>query len=170
MTTAAAATATGARLAAEYRMQTLRTVRLIRVFADKDLDLRPAGGSWTLREQISHLIVTHAWLEDLVRVRKPTLDRMDQPIPVDSIADAVRKTGERMKAAAGAMEEVSDEAWWEDVLEVLGSDFAAPRGVMTSWMFEHETHHRGQLCVYARIAGLVPPVYYYPVDETVLEI
>lgn len=153
----------------DFHTNALRTVRLVRSFADADLDLRPGPGSMSAAEQVSHLCACHNFMRGLLEEENPTKELFQRRYDVSSVAAAVRSLGVSIGEVQRAVAATTDEVWGQQV-SPFGPDWIMSRGAMCYTMIEHEVHHRGQLTVYARIAGHTPVTLYLPVSDTVLEI
>ncbi len=87
---------------------------------------------------------------------------MEEPAPL-----AAREIGERYTAAAESLGKAV-EATWTDA--ALGEDVAMygdvwKKGQVLSALIKHEAHHRGQMTVLMRQAGLTVPGVYGPARE-----
>jgi uncharacterized damage-inducible protein DinB len=69
--------------------------------------------------------------------------------------------------AAKALSEAVEQQWTDDTLRVTDEVYGArwPRGLTLEVMLRHEIHHRGQLTVLMRQAGLKVPGVYGPALE-----
>lgn len=141
----------------------LRTVRLVRIFEDGDMSLRPGPGSMSTAEQINHICASHNFLRGLLEDDQPTPELFSRQYDVSSAAAAARSLGTAIEEVRQALGRVTA-ARWNEVVEPFGPDWRMSRGELAHVMVDHEIHHRGALHVYARVAGKVPPVLYRPLE------
>lgn len=127
------------------------TSRVLRAAPDDKLDWRPKEDMFTMRELVGHIPQA-----ELVLVRS-ALAGSDQKIPFDSsrsaeeIASAFDSQHEEL---VSEVSKLTPEQWREEV-EFHGTRLR--RGVLLSFVTEHEIHHRGQLYTYYRLAGVKAP-------------
>lgn len=127
------------------------TSRVLRAAPDDKLDWRPKEGMFTMRELISHIPQA-----ELVLVRS-ALAGSDQKVPFDSSRSAEEMASafdSQHEELAAEVSELTAEQWREEV-EFHGRRLR--RGVLLSFVTEHEIHHRGQLYTYYRLAGIDAP-------------
>jgi uncharacterized damage-inducible protein DinB len=137
--------------------------RSTRNLTEAQSSLTPAPGMMTAAQQVAHAAQTIDWfMEGTFRPEGFSLDFEEHAravAAVTSLADA-RAWFERAVAAArtsiGAM---SDEDLLVPIADgpIMGG---APRFTMIGAITDHTAHHRGALTVYARLAGIVPPMPY----------
>ena len=152
----------------DYTVRALRTLRLVKLFSNEDLKLRPAEGSMTTAEQINHICASGNFLRGVLSEITISNDWFMKRYDVSSADAALRSLAGVMAEVQQAAESVSTEMW-EEVVSPWGPHFTMTRGRLAYLMVEHEVHHTGSLHVYARMAGKVPPMLYHPVDETILK-
>jgi len=127
------------------------TSRVLRAAPDEKLDWRPKDDMFTMRELIGHIPQA-----ELVLVRS-ALAGSTQKLPfdfsrtADEIANAFDSQHDQL---AREVSTLTPEQWKEEV-EFHGKKLR--RGVLLSFVTEHEIHHRGQLFTYYRLAGIEPP-------------
>lgn len=126
--------------------------------------IRPGEGSMSTAEQINHICAANNFLRGLLEDDQPTVGLFHRQYDVSSAAAAIRSLGTAIEEVRRAADRVTGERWAE-VTDVLGQDWRMARGELAHVMLDHEIHHRGQLHVYARVAGKVPPVLYAPLDK-----
>ncbi len=127
------------------------TSLVLRAAPDDKLDWRPKEDMFTMRELVGHIPQA-----ELVLVRS-ALAGSDQKIPFDSSRSA--------QEIASAFDSQHDELvtevskltaeQWKEEIEFHGKRLR--RGVLLSFVTEHEIHHRGQLYTYYRLAGVEAP-------------
>ena len=152
-----------------YVEHALRTIRLVQIFEDADLGIRPGDGSWSTAEQIEHICQNHNFVRGLLTEPHPTVELFQRRFLIRTVKEAVESLVKAVNEARAAFSAMTSERWDEEV-EPFGPEWRKSRKVMLMSMINHETHHCGQLHVYARIAGKIPPVLYEPVDIKILEL
>jgi len=153
----------------DFTRSRLWTARLVRQFTDAELDLRPAEGSLSTREQILQIRQSDNLVVSLLTDLTPNPASMKNPHDVSTISASLTSLKEGLAAVTRAAEQVSPEMLLEEV-EPFGPQWRMTRGQLLYLMIDHESHHRGQLTVYLRVAGKVPPVIWEPVDEKVFDL
>lgn len=127
------------------------TSRVLRAAPDDKLDWRPKEDMFTMRELIGHIPQA-----EVVLVRS-ALAGSTQKVPfdfsrsVDEIACAFDSQHDEL---VSEVSNLTADQWRE---EVEFHDRRLRRGVLLSFVTEHEIHHRGQLYTYYRLAGIEPP-------------
>jgi uncharacterized damage-inducible protein DinB len=127
------------------------TSRVLRAAPDDKLDWRPKEDMFTMRELVGHIPQA-----ELVLVRS-ALAGSTQKIPFDFSRSAEEIAGAfdtQHEELAREVSNLTHEQWREEV-EFHGRRMR--RGVLLSFVTEHEIHHRGQLYIYYRLAGIEPP-------------
>ncbi len=105
-------------------------------------ELRPAEGVRSCAEQLRHVAFWNDWLSETLRGSQPDgsvneLDPARYP-GKPQILEALRESFQRV---VGAVQPAGDQAAAENILPML----------------EHVAEHYGQLVVYCRLGGVVPP-------------
>lgn len=152
------------KLATEF----LRTHRLARVFGDTDLRVRPAPESMSCGELLAHIVASRHFLRGVFAETEPSVELFKVPVQTDSALALRSVLAETYRSVLAALDGAQDD-WLEGMIAPFGPEWQMSRLDMAQLMLEHEIHHRGQLSVYARVAGKVPPDMYAPVTEEVLE-
>ncbi|MCX7625256.1 MAG: DinB family protein [Candidatus Sumerlaeaceae bacterium] len=146
----------------------LRTHRLARLFGDKELSLTPAAGSMSCAELLAHIVASRHFLRGVLSETEPRVELFKVPVRKDSAAALLGALADTYREVLAALDNMP-EAWLETIIAPFGPDWQMSRFDMALLMLEHEIHHRGQLSVYARVAGMAPPDLYAPVSEEILE-
>lgn len=149
-----------------FKDHALRTVRVLRMLRDNDLDITPGPGARSVRELIAHICEVHDYLRGLLEDPKPTLTPGRLVTDVSTANAAFRTLTASIAAVVSAAGRIPV-GQWDELIEPLGAKM--PRRSLAYSVIEHEVHHCGQLYVYARMAGKEPPSLYAPVDDTLLE-
>ncbi len=152
----------------KFVIEGLRTQRLARIFEDADLGVQPGAGSMTCAELIAHIISSRNFLRGVFAEAHPQTELFKVAVDTSSAAALCRQLAASWRSVLEAIDQ-APEQWLEEEIAPFGPDWRMTRLDMAQLMIEHEIHHRGQLSVYARVAGKVPPDLYSPVSEDVLE-
>lgn len=150
-----------------YTITSLRTIRLVRQFEDKDLGLRPGPGSMSTAEQINHICASANFIRGLLSESEIKNEWFAREHDVSSVDAAVRVLFAALDEVKRAATQVDPERWTEEVTP-WGPEHKFTRDKLALAMLEHEIHHTGQLHVYLRMAGKVPTMLYHPVEEAAL--
>ena len=145
------------------------TARFLRQFSEDDLSLEPGPGSMPLRDQIQQIRQSDSFLVSLLSDVTPNPALMKQTFDTSSLASCMAFLKEGMDAVTAAAQNAPVEMWLEEV-EPFGPEWRATRGQLVYLMLDHETHHRGQITVYLRVAGKTPAVIWEPVPDSVFDL
>lgn len=144
-----------------WQRDSAMTLNVLRQLTDESLEQRvsPEGRSlgrlaWHIAETIPELL-GHAG----ITVAGPG-SRIDTPTSAAEIAGAYERAAKAAPAAVRAA--WSDDAL-EDEVEMYGQQWT--KGTVLAVLHLHEAHHRGQLTVLMRQAGLTVPGCYGPAAE-----
>lgn len=155
--------------AKDFERQAYKTARLIRIFDDADMTLRPASGSMSTAEQVNQIISSDNFLKVLAEGESVDRKAFERSFSINTVRDAIMALRQMVVEVTTALELCPQETW-DEVVEPFGPEYKMSRGQLAYLMLDHESHHRGQLTVYARVAGKVPPLIYDPVGPEVLEV
>ena len=140
--------------------------RSTRNLEEQHASLRPAPGMMTAAQQVAHAAQTIDWFIDGA-FRPEGFDtdfdaHMQAIDKVESLADARAWFARACDAARARLAGLSDADLLTPIADgpVMGG---APRIAIASAVTDHTAHHRGALTVYARLAGVVPPMPYMDV-------
>lgn len=147
--------------AAEWQVERGSTIRILERLTDESLSQAVVPGGRTLGFLAWHITVTfremmsHAGLDP---------DGPEPSEPVPSSAAEIRRRYEQ--ASASVLDQVAS-GWSDDMLledvQAYGQTFK--RGSMLDMLIRHEAHHRGQMTVLMRQAGLPVAGAYGPARE-----
>ena len=148
-----------ATLAAEWERAKAGTRDYLEAVVADHLSFRPAEGSRSLAEQFLHLASTQYAFAASATGRANPLDlssggpEKDEKLKTD--ADAFRKfvldSYDFMIDGVRAL----DSTALEEEVPFFRSQM--PRSLLLAKAMEHHAHHRGQVAVYLRLAGITPP-------------
>ena len=128
---------------------------------DVSLSQAVADGHRTLGRVAWHIVAT---IPEMMSQTGLKLSSVDHTAPVPATADEIKK------AYATASKELSDavKSTWDDgTLQIADEMYGEKwkRGVTLLILIKHEIHHRGQMTVLMRQAGLLVPGFYGPAKE-----
>lgn len=86
------------------------------------------------------------WLSRFSDWPKPAVPLKESPLMIESFADLARAR-EKLDAALSAWAQAMDEAWLaadQTWVNSAGRQRTAPRALLVTHLFNHQTHHRGQ--------------------------
>ncbi|MDH3889926.1 MAG: DinB family protein [candidate division Zixibacteria bacterium] len=146
---------------AEWKSVSKNTLKLFEALTDESLNQSVSGGHRTLGRIAWHIAMTLPEMAGQTGLDFAGFDH-EQPVP----QTAMEITGTYQKLAALVAERCMVD--WTDVemteeLELYGERF--PRGVWGRSLIHHEIHHRGQMTILMRQAGLAVPGLYGPSKE-----
>jgi uncharacterized damage-inducible protein DinB len=123
---------------------------LSRVPNDK-FDFQPWDNALTLSALAVHMVTSADWFAEAVRTGQFT---RSEKVEVSSMADLRRVVDEYTAKTKSTLESLTDEQieGMVNAKEIFGMD--APGKVWLASMKDHEVHHKGQMFVYARMAGV----------------
>ncbi len=136
------------------------TLKVLRALTEASLGREVAPGGRTLGRLAWHLVTGLSW--SLQSAGLPTQGpARDAPQP--ALAEIVR----RYEEVAGGVVPAVKGAWSDDTPEQLLSIHGQhwPRGQALFALITHQAHHRGQMTVLMRQAGLQVPGVYGPARE-----
>jgi uncharacterized damage-inducible protein DinB len=147
--------------AAQWPVEREATLRNLRNITDDALGQAIAPGGRTLGFLAWHITVTFAEMLGKAGLRP------DGPEPGDPVpARAADIAAAYDRASASVLEQVTSR-WTDDMLtdmlDMYGQTW--PRGMVLEALIRHEAHHRGQLTVLMRQAGLPVAGVYGPSRE-----
>lgn len=160
-------TATRESILRDTRSAALRTIRLVAAFRDQDMDLRPGEGSFSTAEQVRHICQSSNFMRGLLADAEPTMEAFKREFDVSTHAAALQSLRGVAREVVEAAARV-DRDLLQQVVMPFGPDWTEwhrPRAELVAAMIDHESHHRGQLTVYARIARRDIPLLYAPVGD-----
>lgn len=145
-----------------WRHESGSTARLLAELTDASLAQRVAAGHRTLGELAWHIVTSQ---REIVGKTGLVIEAPTKADPEPARAAAIHSA---YVGAANALAAAVERHWTDETLRVRDSMYGAqwPRGLTLDIMLRHEIHHRGQMTVLMRQAGLrVPGVYGASRDE-----
>lgn len=145
-----------------WKQESANTAKLYRALTDQSLAQEVAPGHRTLGRIAWHILTTYPEMMGQTGLEVGSV-KADAPVPstAQEIVDAYEKTAKEL------LDQVTSK-WTDESLaledEMYGMKW--PKGLTLSILINHEVHHRGQMTVLMRQAGLkVPGVYGPSYDE-----
>jgi uncharacterized damage-inducible protein DinB len=137
------------------------TLKLLRALDDASLARAAASGTRTIGRLAWHLTLSLGEMMERTGLR---IEGPDGAAPVPSSAAAIAQVYEK------ASQEVADRVgtdWTDATLETEDDMYGEswPRGTTLFALVTHQAHHRGQMTVLMRQAGLAVPGVYGPARE-----
>lgn len=144
----------------DYRNEAAATLRLLQSLTDDSLKREVAPGYRTLGYLAWHLVPFGGLLKPTGLEFVAPEENSDPPASAAAIAEAYRESTESLLAAV-------ESQWTDAKLQETSTIFGQPwKNGFTLFMFvKHEIHHRGQLTVLMRQAGLPVSGVYGPTKE-----
>ncbi|MFC5732467.1 DinB family protein [Cytobacillus gottheilii] len=144
----------------EWNAEAVSTIAVMDALTDEKLEQAITEGHSTLRWLGWHLATSPVFFASLVGVNlAPPTEKKEEEMTAADIQVAYRKIAEELKSAAEST--LADEQLTETI------DFGGPtaKGSILSKLILHQTHHRGQMTVLLRQAGLPVPGVMGPTKE-----
>lgn len=142
--------------ASQYVSQWLRhrtvLVEILDLVENPHANLKPFENAMSLSELAIH--TAGVGLMFVNAVKQGTMVRPDSPPKVESMEDTRRIVRDLTEATKTAMESLTGEQIEGIVSATQTFGFDAPGKVFLHTMREHEIHHKGQMFVYAHLAGV----------------
>ncbi len=144
----------------EWTMAAEGTLKVFQAVTDDKLDQSIVEGHSTLGWLGWHLVGAAGYFSYLAGLKVPMI-RQEDPVPTTAveIVQAYEKVVNGIKEEAAKLSN-------EDLLEVVnGFTGPIPKGALLRALIDHQTHHRGQMTVLLRQAGLPVPGVMGPTKE-----
>ncbi len=139
---------------------------------DDRLDWRPHEKSWTMKELAGHLANIPGWTMPTLAMSEFDISPKDGAPPpqpaFETAADIVKALEENAARARVLIEESNDEVLASPWTMLVGGEprFTLPKGVVfRTFILDHMIHHRAQLGVYLRLAGVPVPQTFGPTAD-----
>ncbi len=145
---------------------------VLQAVPDNRLDWRPHEKSWTMRELAGHLAGIPGWTMPTLAMSEFDISPKDggpPPQPAfESVADIAKALDENAAEARALIEESGDEVLRSPWTMLVGGEprFTLPKSVvLRTFILDHMIHHRAQLGVYLRLAGVAVPQTFGPTAD-----
>ncbi|WP_062107401.1 DinB family protein [Bacillus niameyensis] len=136
------------------------TLRVIQAITNEKLDQSIVEGHNSLGWLAWHLVGAAGAFGHFAGLQIPG-PTQDQPVPTD-VAEIVQAYEKVIAAFKSEAPKLTDDSLLEEVTGFVGP---APRGKLLRGLIDHQTHHRGQMTVLLRQAGLPVPGIMGPTKE-----
>jgi uncharacterized damage-inducible protein DinB len=146
---------------AEWGHEAAGTKRILDALTDVSLNQRIGPNNRTLGRLASHLVASpHEMLSR-------TGLQFESPIDYDHIPVSATEISQAYRVMEQSLLDAIRTQWSDDKLAVLSEMYGEqwPNGLTLRIMIQHEVHHRAQMTVLMRQAGLRVPGMYGPVLE-----
>ena len=133
-----------------------KLVAMAEDFPEDEYDFKPTPGQRSFAEQLLHAAGANYFFTNLVKGEKPPAQEDPPRANFKTKADVVAYVKKSMEDGAAAIKAKSDAG----IAGMMVDPFANQQVRVFDWAYgfiEHMGEHYGQLAVYYRVAGLVPP-------------
>ena len=147
---------------AEWKTEASSSAKTLAVLTDESLAQKVADGHRNMARIAWHIVTTIPEMMGYTGLKLDELLKPDSPVPptATQISDAY-------KAVSVALLEKIEKEWTDETLliedEMYGETW--PRRVTLNALVQHQIHHRGQITVLMRQAGIKVPSIYGPAKE-----
>ena len=144
-----------------WETESAATQKLLNAIDDRSLEQRVFEGHRTLARIAWHIVTT---ISEMMAKTGLTITSVSPDAPVPDKASEIQKAYE---AAASELLTQVKAHWTDQTLTIEDEMYGErwPRGQSARVLIDHQTHHRGQLTVVMRQAGLMVPGVYGPSKE-----
>jgi len=145
----------------EFRNHRESTLKILSALSDESLRQRAAEGHRTLGGMAWHIVTSIPEMMNRTGLALSSVDA--ESMPPKTAAEIVAA----YEAAADELEKSVRARWTDASLAQLDDMYGMqwPRGLTLSILLDHEIHHRGQMTVLMRQAGLKVPGIFGPAKE-----
>lgn len=144
----------------DYRYESATTQKLLDALTDESLSKEVAPGYRTLGHLAWHLVPSGGLLDPTGLKFDTPADRSEPPTSAAAIAEAYRRT---TKSLLEAVETQWTDAQLQEIHSMYGQQWK--NGFTLTVYLRHEIHHRGQLTILMRQAGVPLAGVYGPTKE-----
>lgn len=144
----------------EWSANSAGTLAVFNAITDDKMNVAIAEGHNSLGWLAWHLTGAAGVFGNLAGLKVPMVGK-EEPIPA-TMSEIIAKYKEILEAYNEAVKSLSDEQLLE---EITGFGTPLPRGKFLRTLVDHQTHHRGQMTVLVRQAGLTVPGVMGPTKE-----
>jgi uncharacterized damage-inducible protein DinB len=132
------------------RMTMNATRRMVEQFPEDKMDFRPAAGSRSVAEILSHMYTFPT--DSVLTVKTGKHVSSDEPV-FSKKADLLAWIDQQVATAYAEFEQLTDSQVSAEI-ECWGHKFFGFQ--LLGFVFQEHIHHRGQLTVYLRLLGITP--------------
>ena len=145
---------------AVWKYETEATLKVLRVLTEASLTQTVAPGGRTLGFLAWHCVVS---LPEMMKHANLPVSGPGQDAPPPALAVMIREYEACARAIAEALPKHWTDAMLLECIPMYGEQW--PRGAALFSLIVHQTHHRAQMTVLMRQAGLMVPGVYGPARE-----
>ncbi len=136
------------------------TGKVIRAVPAGKMAMKPHEKARSMQDLCWHIAEAERFfVSECLGLKVPGENPVPKGTPLASPA-AIAEAFDRSHAALAAEVAKQSPAWRSEPVDFFGMKM--PRAGVADVMIRHEVHHRGQLCLYLRIAGAKVPAVYGP--------
>lgn len=146
---------------ADFKDESEATARLLAALSEASLHQRVSEQGRTLGQIAWHITLTFG--EMLSHAGLPVATPGEGAPPPDSVAGLLAAYRREAQAALDAVAAAWNDGLLAEEIPMYGESW--PRGKVLSALIRHQAHHRGQITVLARQAGVTIPGVYGPARE-----
>jgi uncharacterized damage-inducible protein DinB len=130
------------------------TLEFARAMPDEHYGFRPTPEIWTFAEQLAHIAETNiTWIARFVKGEKPPINNFKATQTKVQIVQLLEQSFDYVARIAPTLNDRQIAATFEFERQRYSVD------QFFWYVRDHVTHHRGQLVIYFRLKGMVPPRY-----------
>lgn len=150
----------------EFDHEAATTRRVLERVATEKFDLKPHPKSWTMLDLATHIVNIFSWTTPTLQQDKLDLSGpFEKPAPFSDTQNLLAVFDKNVEDARAAIAGTEDETFAQP-WSLIGDGktiFTMPKAaVLRGFVISHIIHHRGQLSVYLRLAGIPVPSIYGP--------
>jgi uncharacterized damage-inducible protein DinB len=144
-----------------FEFESGATHRVLSALTDASLSQAVAPGHRTLGRIAWHIVTTYPEMLNQTGLNLRAVSK-DAPVP-----SSAKEIADSYRAVADELRNTVKSTWTDATLGVADNMYGEEwmRGTSLLILMKHETHHRGQMSVLMRQAGLVVPDIYGPAKE-----
>ncbi len=145
----------------DWKQESANTAKVMRALTDASLPQSVSGGHRTLGRVAWHIATC---IPEMMGRTGLVFRTLDEHAPLPESAEAIASAYE---GAAAELATLLAAEWTDETLEIEDDMYGGPwsRGLTLAVLLRHEIHHRGQMTVLMRQAGLAVPGTYGPAQE-----
>lgn len=145
----------------EWQVERGSTIRVLKALTDESLSQAVVPGGRTLGFLAWHITQTFSEMLGQAGL-SPAGPAMDTPVP-ERAAEILAEYERASASVPDAVKAQWSDGMLDDDVQMYGRTFK--RGFVLDMLIRHEAHHRGQMTVLMRQAGLAVPGAYGPARE-----
>ena len=144
-----------------WEYESKATQRVMNNLTDESLHQEVAPGNWTLGETAWHIVTSTHYIASQTGLR------FEAPAPDTPVPTSAQTIAERYRGVSDALLQAVRTQWTNEDLKTMSDFFGKQQtnAVFLMLILNHQNHHRGQMTVLIRQAGLKVPGIYGPSKE-----